>query len=84
MRRSLTQRELRNQSGRVMRDLDRGRSFVVTRNGVPIAELTPLRQRTFVPAAVAAAAFAGAPRISATRLRKDLDAVVDQSPKPRG
>ena len=30
--------------------LDRGTSFIVTRNGVPVAELTPFRQRMFVPA----------------------------------
>jgi prevent-host-death family protein len=46
--REITQRELRNESGEIMRALDRGESFVVTRNGVPVGELTPLRQRQFV------------------------------------
>lgn len=67
-----------------MRALDKGRSFVITRNGVPIGELTPLRRRTFVTAEAAAAAFAGAPRVRLDRLRKDLDALVDQSPARRG
>ncbi len=84
MNRQITQRELRNDSGRVMRALDRGKSFVVTRNGVPVGELIPLRHRVFVPAETALAAFAGAPRVQAARFRKDLDAMVDQDPAPRG
>lgn len=84
MNQHITQRELRNDSGRVMRALDRGKSFVVTRNGVPVGQLTPLRQRVFVPAETALAAFAGAPRVGAARFRKDLGAMVDQDPTPRG
>jgi antitoxin (DNA-binding transcriptional repressor) of toxin-antitoxin stability system len=80
---TITQRELRNDSGRIMRALDRGRSFVITRNGVPVGELIPLRQRMFVAAEAAVAAFRGAPRIDFARLRKDLDAAVGQDPKPR-
>jgi hypothetical protein len=34
--RTITQRELRNSSGHVMRALDRGERFVVTRKGVPV------------------------------------------------
>ena len=83
MRRRITQRELRNDSGKVMRALDRGRAFVVTRNGVPVGERIPVRQRRFVPAEPALAAFAGAPRIRSRRFRKDLDAVIDQDPTPR-
>lgn len=40
-----------------MRALDRGESFVVARNGVPVGELTPTRRRCFVPAQEAVAAF---------------------------
>jgi prevent-host-death family protein len=79
----ITQRELRNDSGRVMRALDKGKSFVVTRNGVPVGELIPLRQRVFVPAEAALAAFAGAPRIGFRRFRKGLDAMINQDPTPR-
>jgi antitoxin (DNA-binding transcriptional repressor) of toxin-antitoxin stability system len=84
MRRTVTQRELRNDSGEIMRGLDRGDAFVVTRNGVAIGELLPLRRRRFVPAEQAVAAFRGAPAVDATRLRADLDAIVDQDPHPRG
>ena len=67
MNRRITQRELRNDSGRTMRALDKGKAFVVTRNGVPVGELVPLRQRVFVNAESAVAAFAGAPRIGRAR-----------------
>lgn len=83
MARQISQRELRNQSGEIMRALDRGESFVVTRNGVPVGELTPVRRRRFVPAEEAIAAFKGAPRIDFARFRADIDAFVDQDPTPR-
>lgn len=66
-----------------MRALDRGESFVVTRNGVPVGELLPLRHRTFVAAESALAAFAGAPRVDLARFRADIDANLDQDPVPR-
>jgi len=80
----ITQRELRNDSGRVMRALDKGTAFIVTRNGVPVGELTPIRSRAFVTTETVMAAFAGAPRISRARFRKDVDSVLDQDPTPRG
>jgi prevent-host-death family protein len=82
--REITQRELRNQSGNIMRALDQGESFVVTRNGVPVGELVPFRRRRFVPAEAAVALFAGAGAIDAERFRFDVDAVLDQDPGPRG
>ena len=39
----VSQRELRNDSGAIMRRVEQGESFVVTRNGVPIADLIPHR-----------------------------------------
>jgi prevent-host-death family protein len=83
MSRRITQRELRNDSGRIMRALDKGESFTVTRNGVPVGELVPIRPRVFVPAETAAAAFRRAPRIARARFRRDLDSVISQDPKPR-
>ena len=83
MARILTQRELRNESGKIMRALDRGESFAVTRNGVPVGELTPIRRRRFVPAEEAVAAFQGAARIDSARFRRDLDELADQDPAPR-
>jgi antitoxin (DNA-binding transcriptional repressor) of toxin-antitoxin stability system len=84
MAREITQRELRNESGEIMRALDRGSSFVVTRNGVAVGELTPLRRRRFVSTAASVAAFAGAPRVDPARFRADADARLDQDVVPRG
>jgi prevent-host-death family protein len=84
MSRRITQRELRNESGRIMRALDKGQSFTVTRNGVPVGELLPVRPRVFVAAESVAAAFKGAPPIERRRFRKDVDAAIDQDAKPRG
>jgi len=83
MARSITQRELRNGSGEIMRALDRGESFVVTRNGTAVGELVPLRRRRFVQADTAVAAFSGAPPLDAVRLREEIDAALDQDPGPR-
>ncbi len=83
MGREVTQRELRNESGEIMRALDQGESFVVTRNGVAVGELIPLRQRQFVAADAVLAAFAAAPGIDSARFRTDVDALLDQNPLPR-
>ena len=84
MAEEITQRELRNNSGQIMRSLDRGESFVVTRNGVPVGELLPVRQRRWVDASVVAAAFAGAAPIDAERFKADLDQWLDQDVTIRG
>ncbi|SER71541.1 prevent-host-death family protein [Propionibacterium cyclohexanicum] len=39
---SLSQRELRNESGRVLRAVSEGRSFVLTNRGVPVGRIVPL------------------------------------------
>jgi antitoxin (DNA-binding transcriptional repressor) of toxin-antitoxin stability system len=80
----ITQRQLRNDSGEIMRALDRGETFVVTRNGIPVGELSPLRQRRFVSAEAAVAHFAGGPVIDSAQFRADVDALLDQQPHPRG
>jgi len=84
MAREITQRALRNRSGDVMRALDRGEQFVVTRNGVPVGELTPLQARAFVAVDTVLASFSGAPGIAADRFRADVDAVLDHDATPRG
>jgi antitoxin (DNA-binding transcriptional repressor) of toxin-antitoxin stability system len=84
MSREITQRELHNESGEIMRELDRGESFLVTRNGAPVGELSPVRRRQFVPVAVALEAFGGAAAIDSGRFRRDIDRVLDQSIVPRG
>jgi prevent-host-death family protein len=79
MEKTITQRELRNDSGRVLREVQAGMTMIVTRNGTAVAELRPVPPRRFVPRSVIADAARRAPRIDASRFRADLDAVVDQS-----
>lgn len=81
--REISQRELRNDSGEIMRGLDRGETYVVTRNGTPVGELTPLRRQRFVSAETAMVMFRGAPAVDYQRFRSDLDAVASQDAGPR-
>lgn len=80
--REISQRELRNESGEIMRRLDAGESFLVTRNGVGVGELVPLRRHRFVARDVVLDLFHG-PSIDYVRFREDVDAVLDQDPVPR-
>ncbi|MDQ3782156.1 MAG: type II toxin-antitoxin system prevent-host-death family antitoxin [Actinomycetota bacterium] len=77
--RTINQRELRNNSGAVLREVQAGETMIVTRNGVPVAELRPVPPRRFVPRAAIAHAGQRAGRVDGARLRADLDSVVDQS-----
>lgn len=81
--REITQRELRNESGAIMRGVEQGESFTITRNGTPIGRLIPLRRRTFVPREEVLAAFATAPVLDAERFRADIDAATEQDPFDR-
>jgi prevent-host-death family protein len=76
MKRIITQRELRNDSAAVLRDVQAGQTITVTRNGMPVAELRPVAAHRFVPRTVIADAGRRAPRVDLARLRADLDAVV--------
>jgi prevent-host-death family protein len=79
--RTIAQRELRNDNAKVIDAVAAGETFVVTRNGEPVAELRPLRagRRMFVTRdEVAAMATAGV-RIDRHQFRADLDDAIDQS-----
>lgn len=85
---TISQRELRNESGAIMRRVEGGESFTVTRNGVPVADLVPHDQaatahrRRFVPVAEVAAGLATLPDWGAERFAtetRELDSVVDDS-----
>jgi antitoxin (DNA-binding transcriptional repressor) of toxin-antitoxin stability system len=80
--REITQRELRNKSGDIMRQLDSGESFIVTRNGIPVGELSPLRRHRFVRSDTAVALFRHAPAVELRKLRDDLDRVASQEKSP--
>ncbi len=65
-----------------MRALIEGETFIVTRNGEPIGELTPLRRHRFVRSEAAIELFRTAQPVDFDRLRRDLDRVADQTITP--
>jgi antitoxin (DNA-binding transcriptional repressor) of toxin-antitoxin stability system len=69
-------------SGRIMRALADGKTFVVTSSGRPVGELRPLRRDRFVDAIAAVETFRNAPALDWARLRNDLDELVDQDITP--
>lgn len=75
--RVITQRELRNECGAILREVEAGRTVIVSRNGTPVGELRPIRRRRFVPRAAITDAAARAGRVDAGQFRADLDTVVD-------
>ncbi len=76
--RTITEAQLRNESTAILRDVQSGHSMIVTRDGMPVAELKPVSPRRFVPRDEIARDAVTAPRIDAARFRADLDACVDQ------
>ena len=39
---TITHRELRNDSGRILREVQEGQTFIITNNGEPVAALQPV------------------------------------------
>ena len=81
MTKTIAQRQLRNDNARVIHEVVSGVTFLVTRNGVPVAELRPIRQprRTFVPKPDLLAFASAGPHVESARFRSELDCVMDQS-----
>jgi len=78
---TIAQRELRNDNAKVIDAVVAGETFVVTRHGVPVAELRPIsriRRKLVAKADLLALAAAG-PHLDLGAFRADLDRVVDQS-----
>lgn len=73
---AVTVRDLRNNGGDVLDRVVRGESFVVTRDGAPVAELAPLRRRSAPPAELIARRRA-LPPVDPSALKRDIDAVLD-------
>jgi prevent-host-death family protein len=80
MPKTIAQRELRNDNARVIDEVASGQTFLVTRNGVPVAELRPVQRprRTFVAKEEIVSLASAGPHIDATNFRSDLDRIVDQ------
>jgi antitoxin (DNA-binding transcriptional repressor) of toxin-antitoxin stability system len=77
MSKEISQRELRDDSAAILREVQAGQTITLPRNGVPVAGLRPIRRRRFVPRSALAEAAFRVPRIDAGRFRGDLDAVRD-------
>ena len=80
MTRIIPQRELRNENAKVIDEVLAGTSFVVTRNGVPVAELRPVKseRRSFVSSIDLLKLGAARAHINAELFRADLDHTIDQ------
>jgi prevent-host-death family protein len=39
----ITHRELRNESGRILREVQEGQTFIITNNGEPVAAIQPIQ-----------------------------------------
>lgn len=81
---TISQRDLRNNNADIMRRLEEGETFIITRNGKQIATLSPSTRPFVVATAELQQAFRSLPAMSYADLRRDLDAVADQDPIPRG
>ncbi len=80
MRKAIAQRELRNENAKVIDAVTGGETFVVTRNGEPVAELRPIRagRRAFITRDEVAELGAIGVRIDRHQFRADLDRLIDQ------
>lgn len=80
---TISQRELRNDSGAIMRRVEQGETFTVTRNGVPVADLIPhdasasARRPRFVPVDSIAAGVITLPNWGVDRFRGEITALDD-------
>ena len=81
MAKSIPQRELRNENAKVMDAVAGGETFIVTRNGEPVAELRPIQpvRKTFIKRQDLSRNAGMRVRIDPDQFRRDLDNAVDQS-----
>jgi prevent-host-death family protein len=74
MVRTISVREFRNDSAAVMDAVESGESFVVTRNGTPVAEIRPIQARRKQSTAELRKIFALSPAPDYQSMRAELDA----------
>jgi prevent-host-death family protein len=72
--RSITQRELRNESAAVMDAVEAGETMIVTRNGVPVAQLGPIKRYRLTAVSELRQAFAAGPDPDYAAMRAEIDA----------
>ncbi|MGH9043791.1 MAG: type II toxin-antitoxin system Phd/YefM family antitoxin [Acidimicrobiales bacterium] len=80
MAQTIAQRELRNDNAKVIDAVAAGETFVVTRSGVPVAELRPIERprRRFVAREELVILGAAGPHVDLANFKADLDRIVDQ------
>jgi prevent-host-death family protein len=71
--RTITQRELRNESAAIMDAVEAGETMIVTRNGVPVAELGPIRRKPELTTEELQRIFAVSPPPDYAQLRAEMD-----------
>lgn len=71
--RTITQRELRNNSAAVMDAVEAGERYRVTRNGSEVAELRPVPRRRRRTAEELTARHAQLPRVDYAEMRQEAD-----------
>lgn len=69
----ISQREFRNNSAAVMDAVEAGETFHVTRNGVEVAELRPLRRRRQVSTEELIERLRKLPRVDYEQMRREAD-----------
>ena len=77
---SISQRDLRTRSREIMDAVERGESFLVTRDGRVIGSLEPaVHRRIAVPTRELLERFRHVPVIDAEGMREELDDILDPS-----
>ena len=71
---TITQREFRNNSAAIMTAVEAGKSFVITRNGVEVAEVRPRRRKHRLTTAELVERHRRLPRVDYAEMRADADA----------
>ncbi|MEU6143192.1 type II toxin-antitoxin system prevent-host-death family antitoxin [Streptomyces sp. NPDC047081] len=70
---TITQRELRNNSAAVMDAVEAGETYHITRNGIEVAELRPLARRRRLSAEELVARHRMLPRVDHAQMRAEAD-----------
>lgn len=70
---TITQRELRNNSAAVMDAVEAGETYHITRNGTEVAELRPLPRKRRLTAEELVARHRRLPRVDRARMRREAD-----------
>lgn len=71
-------RELRNQGGQILNRVESGESMTITRDGTPVAVISPLRQPRLSATALLEN-WKNVPLINAESFRSDIDQALDMS-----